>query len=267
MEEDELLNEIAVCEALKVRSEFEAEIAKDVDIALRYVADVLAHFSPQNRRFHLAEDLIAQMGIKSLNYAIMIGQQFPKGEDAIKKSADFSFKYAFEVVKGSWHEGEASIISDSPCLAFKYATEVIKGRWIPGEDTICSESRYLRRYSKFLDCRFPQYESNLEEDDILSYMVNNSNYHIPELEKRYIQYCKDNADINQMLALEYCVKVLKGPWPELEAFAQAEGLEMPIYEKVKQRAWKSVQPSHQCEAVNVGFTTVRYACKHCGRDM
>lgn len=56
----------------------------------------------------------------SLEYARCLGERFEKGEDAIAKDTDLSFKYAFEVVKGRFEKGEESI-SKNTYLLYRYS--------------------------------------------------------------------------------------------------------------------------------------------------
>ncbi len=72
------------------------------------------------------EDAIAKSARYSYDYAkdILKGP-FPKGEAAIAKSAEYSWYYAHDILKGPFPKGEAAIAKD-PVYAYRYNT-FIKG--------------------------------------------------------------------------------------------------------------------------------------------
>ena len=58
----------------------------------------------------------------------------------------YSYRYACDVIKGKWVEGEAIIATD-PRYAYWYVRNVIKGRWLEGELTIMF-SDYVSDYAE-----------------------------------------------------------------------------------------------------------------------
>jgi len=58
----------------------------------------------------------------------VIKGRWPDGEETIKKDPKWAYHYALDVIKGRWPEAEETIKND-PEWAYHYALDVIKGRW------------------------------------------------------------------------------------------------------------------------------------------
>ncbi len=80
-----------------------------------------------------------------------------------------AYKYARDVIKGRWLEGEAVIASD-PRYAFAYAITVIKGRFPEGEEAIAGNPRYAYHYAiNVIKGRWPEGEKAIASDPELAY--------------------------------------------------------------------------------------------------
>ena len=68
----------------------------------------------------------------------------PELENIIANDPEWSYCYAYYVIKGPWERGEESISKD-PKWSYYYAKDIIKGPWEQGEDTISKdvESSYF----------------------------------------------------------------------------------------------------------------------------
>ena len=77
---------------------------------------------------------------RSPEYAYLYARDIIKsiwidGEEAITKSSYYSYLYAREIIKGRWIEAEP-VIMKNPSSAYYYARNVIKGRWEEAEANI-----------------------------------------------------------------------------------------------------------------------------------
>jgi len=64
--------------------------------------------------------------------------------------ATTAYRYAHNVIKGKWPEGEETI-RQLPVLAFRYARDIIKGRWPEGEEAIKRDSYHWQQYTDFIE--------------------------------------------------------------------------------------------------------------------
>jgi lambda repressor-like predicted transcriptional regulator len=69
----------------------------------------------------------------------------PKQEEIISKNAQYSYRYAFYIIKGPWPKGE-EIISKNAHYAYAYARDVIDGPWPKGEESIAKDPHYACYY-------------------------------------------------------------------------------------------------------------------------
>jgi hypothetical protein len=84
----------------------------------------------------------------------VIKGRFLEGEPLIATDLNYSYRYARNILKGRWVEGEPIIATD-PVWAYYYAKNVIKGRWLEGELVIMF-SKYYPDYAEL--CGMNQYE-------------------------------------------------------------------------------------------------------------
>jgi len=96
------------------------------------------------------EHIIAESAEYSYKYATeIIKGRFIAGERAICQTSDWAFFYASDVIKGKWKDGEGAILK-SPKKVYEYALEVLDERWPEGEkaliDAYVFDSQYLRDY-------------------------------------------------------------------------------------------------------------------------
>jgi hypothetical protein len=69
------------------------------------------------------------------------------GEAIILTNAYYSYLYANDVIKGPWLAGEAIILTNA-YYSYHYAMDVIKGPWIAGEATIATNACYSYYYTR-----------------------------------------------------------------------------------------------------------------------
>ena len=72
--------------------------------------------------------------------------RFKLGENEISKSAKYSYQYAKEVIKGRFELGEEAISKDA-YYSHAYARDVIKGRFELGEEAISKDKETLANYA------------------------------------------------------------------------------------------------------------------------
>ena len=123
----------------------EASIAKDSKLAYEYAHDII------RKPFPAGEDAIAKDGYQSFKYANdILHKRFPKGEPAIAKDPWNSLFYAVHVLHGRFKAGEHAIATKNIHTPFRYAKEVIKGRFPEGEAQINASPEYKNKYEKFI---------------------------------------------------------------------------------------------------------------------
>ena len=71
-----------------------------------------------------------------------------KEKDALK-SAEYSYVYARDILKGRFKKGEDAIIK-SACYSYRQARYVLKRRFERGEDTISKNDRNSKLYKKHI---------------------------------------------------------------------------------------------------------------------
>ena len=74
---------------------------------------------------------------------------FKLGEPAIAKEPNYSYLYAYYVIKGRFELGEPAIAKDAQ-LSYWYAANVLKGPFPLGEPVITKDAQYSHIYQKFL---------------------------------------------------------------------------------------------------------------------
>ena len=65
----------------------------------------------------------------------------------IAKSFYFSLKYARDILKSRWPDGESIILKNAYC-SFWYANDVVKGRWEEAENVIATDVFYAYMYAR-----------------------------------------------------------------------------------------------------------------------
>lgn len=138
-------------------------------------------------------------------------------------SASKAVEYARKVLKGRWIEAEP-IIKKVPYQAYMYARHVIGGRWEEAENVIAKQSGASYLYAKYvLKDRFilGEKNSNIWQKDVKSIYLY-SKYVLKgrwESKEKTIakqlnteEHCWDVESV-----LNYCIKVKKERWPEVEA--------------------------------------------------
>ena len=189
----------------------EQVVAKDPDTGIRYTKLFFV-----GKRWPEAEPFIAKDAYWSLEYALLLNNRFPAGEETILKSKDVGLmvRYAKKVIGGRWLKAEPFIAKDAywsleyarflkdrfPAgeetilkskdvgLMVNYAKEVIKGRWPEAEPFIAKSADWSLEYAHFLKDRFPAGEETI---------------------------LKSN---NPFYIISYAKKVIGGRWPEAEPF-------------------------------------------------
>lgn len=68
----------------------------------------------------------------------------------IKKSPQYAYNYALDVIKGRWEEGEP-IIMKNPSYACWYAEDVLKCRWYDAEQHIKHDNAWWNYYNKIFN--------------------------------------------------------------------------------------------------------------------
>jgi ATP:corrinoid adenosyltransferase len=96
----------------------------------------------------IKELMIARSAEWSYRYSYdFVKGPWEPGEDAISKSTEYSYHYAHEVIKGRWEPGEDAI-SKSAWNSYYYARDVIEGRWEKGEAAMMEIPEVMYEYAK-----------------------------------------------------------------------------------------------------------------------
>jgi len=108
-------------------------------------------------RFPEGEEAISKSAEFSYLYAVLLGERFLAGEEAISKDPYASYNYAEDIIEGPFPLGEEAI-SKRAGLSFWYAMKIIKGPFPLGEEAIRQDPYWSQEYDEFLE--------TLSEEDI-----------------------------------------------------------------------------------------------------
>jgi len=95
----------------------------------------------------------------------------------------WAYRYARDIIKGRFPEGEKVIASDPHCVdrpyyAYLYARDIIDGRWPEGEKAIASDPEYAYYYARdIIKGRFPEGEKAIASDLYWAYFYQAYFYH------------------------------------------------------------------------------------------
>ena len=131
-----------------------------------------------------------------------------------------AYRYASQVLKGRWPEGEPVIATD-PGLAYQYATDVIGGRFPEAEATIAKWAAWAYQYAKdVIGGRWPEAEAVIAKSRFASRGGKPVSYPY-EYAKDVIggRWPEAEATIakSPYFAYKYAKDVIGGRWPEAEA--------------------------------------------------
>ena len=95
------------------------------------------------------ESIIAKSADYSFKYTyeILHNKPFPLGEPAIAKNAYLAYGYARYILKGPFKLGEGAIAT-GPWESLYYAKEILKGPFPLGEKAIAKGTEYSKEYTK-----------------------------------------------------------------------------------------------------------------------
>lgn len=176
----------------------------------------------------------------------------------ILKDPSNSSKYANDIIKGRWIEGEKTIIKD-PMVSVRYAYEILKGRWEEAEPIIASHPYSAVNYSMNLNKRWVDFTGiNLKfaqsvEESFSKKAHFAAPYAIEVLKKRWI----DVEDIPKNIAkqaeesiatdidevdwiLGYAEEFI-GRWKEAEPTIAASEYSLEYVEKILKKPWSSLE--------------------------
>jgi len=89
-----------------------------------------------------------------------LGKKIPDLEPTICKDSWFSYRYAFDVIKGRWELAEPTISKDA-YSSYGYARDVIEDRFILGEPAISQDAYYSYCYAiEVIKGRLPDFMHN-----------------------------------------------------------------------------------------------------------
>lgn len=132
-------------------------------------------------------------------------------EAAIAKSADFSYRYAKDILCGPFPAGEEAISTHTYC-SFGYAKFVLKGPFKKGEDVIADDGHYSFRYAdEVLHAPFPK-----GENEIASLSAKQTFYYATCLLKKEWPKGEDSISKDGFLSASYASDTTKKPFPKGE---------------------------------------------------
>ena len=83
------------------------------------------------------EQIIAKSAEYSFKYARdIIRDRFELGEDVVSNDGEWGYFYAKQIIEGRWEEAEPAILTGDSKWIYFYAKHVIKGRWPEGETVL-----------------------------------------------------------------------------------------------------------------------------------
>lgn len=112
----------------------EKSILQNPEITIKYLVDVLGLsigsqvLSPviPEETVESVENIVSTHPEAAYLYSCLTNKRFEKGEEAISESAEYSFLYAKNILKGRFEMGEKAI-SKSDEFCFKYAAGIVGG--------------------------------------------------------------------------------------------------------------------------------------------
>jgi len=143
------------------------------------------------------EPILKQSAKYSFLYAKSMKSRYsgfiPPVEDAVTKSARYSYDWAMEILnKKPFPKGE-DVIAKSPKYAMMYAWYVIEGKWPKGEDAIAKDATQSLRYAMFvLGGRFEKGEENMKKSRMIYNDYLNT---LKRMEEEKIEYEKINRNL------------------------------------------------------------------------
>lgn len=230
----------------KAGSQEEATIASDPSMALKYARDVIkGPWAP-------GESAILRNPSTTFSYAARcLKAPWPLGEAAIASDPTFALEYAREVLHGPFPAGEGKIASFA-ISAVHYARNVLHGPFPAGEVEIAKSGSYSFEYAiHVLRAPFPAGEQAIAMEHIRR--------------AAYDEFVKAHnaakASLPKPVTMTGTFKAMPVFYPSgtrhgVTTLARVD--DDPILDEAK---------GHVCAAVNVGFSTVKMACRTCGRDM
>lgn len=146
----------------------------DVNLLFKYLTTLVC------KKWKMAEPTFAKRPDTAFQYAEYIQEPFPLGEPKIAKVSTWAFRYATEILKRKWPEGEDGIakgiensyyyakfiyethgierfekgeptLMKNSCYAFHYAKNILKKRWIEAEPYIEKDQHFGKYYKRFLE--------------------------------------------------------------------------------------------------------------------
>jgi len=161
----------------------------------------------QNNREHI-ENVASKDAELAYNYAKLIGERFPAGEDVILSDPEYAAGYAGQVLENRWPEAEAIIatkpryavqyaqrfkemfrhgrfieaepnILKSAVYSYQYATRVLRHEWPEAEPVIMKEPNTAYDYAYvFKDANWPEAEKYIKQDNIAWRAYLSSGHHM-----------------------------------------------------------------------------------------
>lgn len=112
--------------------------------------DTIADYAIKPGEWPEGESAVARDAEWAYLYAYYdLKSRFPQGEPAISKSARISYLYAKDVVKGPFPQGEPALARNA-ASAYNYAVHVLKGPFPLGERSIADDEFWQNMYEKYV---------------------------------------------------------------------------------------------------------------------
>ena len=95
-------------------------------------------------------------------------EKLKEKEHLIAKNPQYAWKYANQILKGAFPEGEEAIGTNAQ-YSIEYA-ELLEDRFAKGEDTIAKSAEHSYYYAAIIGASFPEGEGAIAKDALYSYL-------------------------------------------------------------------------------------------------
>lgn len=224
----------------------EINLKKLDDQLKELLLDIIPHKHTVIRVFELGSSREKDIDTvrKTANFAYkyakdVIGGRWPEGEKAILLDWTIALQYANEILKERWPELERKIV-DHPSASCSYAAHIIGGRWPEAEPYIMKDAFYALKYAEdVIKGRWPEAESLMLHDPGTAYHYAHrvAEERVPAVEKIILR----NKSLKY--TYDYAVYVIRGRWPEAEPLIMKSPSHATMYSLlILKKRWPEAEP-------------------------
>lgn len=141
----------------------------EIKLSIREInAETLLEAEKFKKRIEDLENKIAKSAETSFNYSLNNQSRFAKGEEIIKKSPNYAYKYSKQILNQRWEEAESTIL-ESIKYSYLYSKNVLGKRWdileqkIIKKETFKDDEYFSKYIIKYIDAHYKERFYEMEE--------------------------------------------------------------------------------------------------------